>query len=95
MAILQREFERLVEPSRFDGKTFDKACEGGRKISEAGMENLREKANNLNKSITIDLVDNSAGRNFDITMQYLAYWTEPVIIMDNDGSYTARKNDVD
>lgn len=28
-------------------------------------------------------------------MQYLAYWTEPVIIMDNDGSYTARKNDVD
>lgn len=26
------------------------------------------------------------------SMQYLAYWVEPVIIMDNDGSYTARKN---
>jgi len=26
-------------------------------------------------------------------MQYLAYWVEPVILMDNDGSYTARKND--
>lgn len=28
------------------------------------------------------------------SMQYLAYWIEPVIIMDNDGSYTARKNDI-
>lgn len=28
------------------------------------------------------------------SMQYLAYWVEPVIIMDNDGSYTARKNDI-
>lgn len=28
------------------------------------------------------------------SMQYLAYWAEPVIIMDNDGSYTARKNDI-
>lgn len=28
------------------------------------------------------------------TMQDLAYWIEPVIIMDNDGSYTARKNDI-
>ena len=27
-------------------------------------------------------------------MQYLAYWVEPVVIMDNDGSYTARKNDI-
>ena len=27
-------------------------------------------------------------------MQYLAYWVEPVIVMDNDGSYTARKNDI-
>lgn len=26
-------------------------------------------------------------------MQYLAFWIEPVILMDNDGSYTARKND--
>lgn len=67
MAILQREFERLVEPISFNGKTFDKAREGGRKVSESGLENLREKANDLNKSITIDMVDNSAGRNFDIT----------------------------
>lgn len=28
------------------------------------------------------------------SMQYLAYWVEPVIVMDNDGSYTARKNDI-
>lgn len=28
------------------------------------------------------------------SMQYLAYWIEPVIIMDNDGTYTARKNDI-
>lgn len=27
------------------------------------------------------------------SMQYLAHWVEPVIIMDNDGSYSARKND--
>lgn len=27
------------------------------------------------------------------SMQYLAYWVEPVILMENDGSYTARKND--
>ena len=59
MAILQREFERLVEPSRFDGKIFDKACEGGRKISEAGMENLREKANDLNKSIICRILGNA------------------------------------
>lgn len=28
-------------------------------------------------------------------MQYLVYWVEPVILMENDGSYTARKNDSD
>lgn len=28
------------------------------------------------------------------SMQFLAYWIEPVIMMDNDGSYTARKNDI-
>lgn len=28
------------------------------------------------------------------SMQFLAYWIEPVIIMDNDGSYTARKNGI-
>lgn len=28
------------------------------------------------------------------SMQYLAYWVEPVILMKNDGSYTARKNDI-
>ena len=27
------------------------------------------------------------------SMQYLAYWVEPVILMENNGSYTARKND--
>lgn len=26
------------------------------------------------------------------SMQYLAYWVEPVIVIENDGSYTARKN---
>ena len=29
------------------------------------------------------------------SMQCLAYWVEPVILMENDGSYTARKNDSD
>ena len=28
------------------------------------------------------------------SMQYLAYWIEPVIVMDNDGSYTFRKNSI-
>ena len=29
------------------------------------------------------------------SLQCLAYWVEPVILMENDGSYTARKNDSD
>lgn len=29
------------------------------------------------------------------SMQYLAFWVEPVILMENDGSYTARKNNSD
>ena len=65
--IIAKEFEKLVEPSHFDGKVFDKARESGRGMTERSLDFLREKASGLNKSIVIDRVDNSKERNFDIT----------------------------